>query len=172
MGKWWSGSLVSAKLRWLLWLDLADEEGDGHFLAAIDSKANFVLTHLGDLQALDIDDDSGAGGGCAGGDLDIDLLGRGRRLKGIAIGINDGKFDFLHAFFDFLKAELANDVAIDADGKLGEQDDIGGAKDVEFALCAGAGSKAKSEDFCRHPVRVREKGSGKKEKVLQANGSF
>lgn len=156
-------------MRWIggLWRDLADEDGDGHFLAAIDGEANFVFAGPGDLEVLDIHDDGGTGGGGAGGDLDINLLRRRRGLQGGAVGINDGKFYFFNAFLDFLKAEFADDVTIDADGKLGKQDNVSGAEDVEFALSAGPGGEAQGEDFGCHTGRVGEKGKRKKEKVAK-----
>jgi hypothetical protein len=143
---------------------LADKDGYGHFLAAIDGEADFVFAGFWDLETGYAHDDGRAGGGRTRRDLNLNLLGRRRRLKFPAVGIYDGKFYFFEAFFDFLETEFGDNVATDGDGQLGNDDHIGSAKDVELALKAGPRGITKGQDFGRHARRVNQKGEGKKEK--------
>lgn len=176
MDRWWTGSLGSNAGRFLPATerrsagkrgrgDLADEDGHGHFLAAIDGKADFVFAGMGDLEGGNAHDDGRAGRGSTGQDLDGNLLGLRRRLEFLAVGIDDGNLYFFEAFFDFLETDLGNKVTTDGHGKLGDDDHIGGAEDIEFALEPGPRGKTKSQNFGRHAGRVNQKRKGKKEKL-------
>jgi hypothetical protein len=144
--------------------ELADEDRHGHFLAAIDGEADFVFAGFWDLEAGDADNDGRAGGGSAGRDLYLYLLGRRWWLEFLAVGIDDGKFYFFEAFFNFSETEFGDDVTSDGNGELGHQYHVSSAKDVKFALDAGPRGETKGEDFGRHAGRVNQKGKGKKEK--------
>jgi hypothetical protein len=114
------------------WLrrELADEDGDSHFLSAIDGEADFVFAGFWDLEAGYAHDNGRAGGGSAGGDLNVDLLGRRRGLEFFAVGIDEGKFYFFETFFNFLETKLADDMTTDGNGELGDKDHVSSAKDI------------------------------------------
>jgi hypothetical protein len=143
--------------------ELADKKGNGHFLAAIDGEADFIFAGFRDLEAGNAHNDGRAGRGCAGGDLYRDLLGRRRRLEFLAVGIYDGKFYFFDALLDFLKTKFGDNVTTDGNGELRNNDHVGSAEDIEFALKPGPRRKTKSQNFGRHETeselkRKREKG--------------
>jgi hypothetical protein len=129
---------------------LANEEGHGHFLAAIDVQADFVFAGFGKLEVLDAHHDGSTGGRGAGRDLDIYLLRGWRGVDRPAIGIYDGKLYFFDAFFKFSEAEFRDKAAADGNGKLGNEDNVRGSQNIQLAIGTGPRSKAKCQHLRSH----------------------